>query len=639
MPDIELPSGRYISLSGIVRAGAGGQTRALLMRNRLFAQHAGVEPLLVTFDTAPVYPEVRASWREHGALVDPMQLLNLFEYYRETLPVLGEPVDDELPEIHGLAPREAAHPDGTLYKTSWVGERSGELFIEDFHRPDGTVYLRRPAGGMAEKNPASPYILTNEKGRVVGRWARKSGLNRAWLRQLGGDAERVMIISDSRFALGDIIPMKDPRFHVVHLMHNTHVAGHRRWNAPLSPLYEPLLTKIDQIDGLVTLTDRQRQDVAERYGRTSNLFVVPNPVDLPVLPDPLPARDPKLFTIVSRLEPQKRLAHAIQAFALVLEQEPEARLEIYGDGAQWRMLEKLVEKLDVGHAVTMLGHNPHARESLWTATAFLMSSGYEGYPLATLESLSHGCPVISYDIKYGPREQISHGVDGFLVEPGDMQGLADRIVELIRDPALAARMSEKAFEKAKAHDYNAFLRDWKHVLDTVVAQKQDRTRIDGVELDVIELGQVPLPAVRTRIDQRIGRRLLGARPASGSSRTAPHVRFLARLDLRGPGKPRTVERVQVTLDAVCEATADVVPVPLEVTRNGRTFVLSSLFDAAAIFESVAGDADSVRLRLRLVWENSSWETHLSRGDVKRPPYEIAFTSTGELQLHRGGGQA
>ncbi len=55
-----------------------------------------------------------------------------------------------------------------------------------------------------------------------------------------------------------------------------------------------------------------------------------------------------------------------------------------------------------------------------------MTSSFEGYPLATLESMSRGCPVVSYDIRYGPREQISDGVDGFLVPPGDIELLAQR---------------------------------------------------------------------------------------------------------------------------------------------------------------------------------------------------------------------
>ena len=51
-----MPEGQYFSLSGIITPACGGQTRALLMRNRLLAQHAGIEPTLLTFDRRPHYP-------------------------------------------------------------------------------------------------------------------------------------------------------------------------------------------------------------------------------------------------------------------------------------------------------------------------------------------------------------------------------------------------------------------------------------------------------------------------------------------------------------------------------------------------------------------------------------------------------
>ena len=93
------------------------------------------------------------------------------------------------------------------------------------------------------------------------------------------------------------------------------------------------------------------------------------------------------------------------------------------------------------------GYDPHAREALWNASAFLMTSEYEGYPLSTLEAMSQGCPVVSYDIRYGPREQIADGVDGFVVPEGDEAALAERVVELLRSPELVRRMSAAARER------------------------------------------------------------------------------------------------------------------------------------------------------------------------------------------------
>ena len=69
------------------------------------------------------------------------------------------------------------------------------------------------------------------------------------------------------------------------------------------------------------------------------------------------------------------------------------QLDIYGDGSQRVALEREIADQGVARSVILRGHDPRAREALWTATGFLMTSRFEGYPLATLESMSHGCPV------------------------------------------------------------------------------------------------------------------------------------------------------------------------------------------------------------------------------------------------------
>ena len=227
-----MPPGRYLSLSGMIRAGTGGQTRALLMRNRLFTQYAGIETTLVTFDSDPVYPEVRASLEEQRQLVPGMRLLNIHEWYREQPAPDGEPLAPGLPEPDGCVTEDEMHPDGTVHRTTYLHERSRVEALHDYRRPDGTVYLRTPAGPLATSRPATDWILTDAAGAPLHRWKSAGGWHRFWLRALAGDAERVFLISDSRFALAHVIPMRDPRFHVLHLMHNTHTVGARRWDSP-----------------------------------------------------------------------------------------------------------------------------------------------------------------------------------------------------------------------------------------------------------------------------------------------------------------------------------------------------------------------------------------------------------------------
>ena len=92
----------------------------------------------------------------------------------------------------------------------------------------------------------------------------------------------VFVFMDSRNAVPHIAPMpKRPRFTLIYLMHNQHTIRERRWNSPSIATYQTVLEHIPHLDAMVNLTERQSEDIAEKYGRTNNRFVVPNPIRPP----------------------------------------------------------------------------------------------------------------------------------------------------------------------------------------------------------------------------------------------------------------------------------------------------------------------------------------------------------------------
>lgn len=623
-----MPSGVYLSVSGLVRERFGGQTRALLLRNRYFCQHAGIDTTIVTFDSQPVYPLERERLIERGELVPGMRLLNLFESYRNSDLVTGPPLADALPDLCHLREVDVAHPDGTIDYTGYQEPETVVEIIRDYRRADGSVYARVPGPGAGAHT--LPFVLADRASRPVHTWSNRGGWGQHWLQALAGDADRVFVISDSRQALAPLMPMPDDRFYVLHLMHNIHLRGARQWNSAIVPSYGWLLNHIGDLDGLVTLTARQGSDLKQRYGGRNNMFVVANPVTLPPRPDPLPDREPATFAIVSRFEGQKRLDQAVRAFALVVADRPHAKLNIYGRGALQSSIETLIDELGVGDNITLMGWNPHARDTLWTAAGFLMTSDFEGYPLATLESFSRGCPVISYDIKYGPREQISEGVDGFLVPRGDQRAMADRVIALIDDPERVRRMSVAALEKADRHDYRAFMEQWEHALTTAVALRDKRVELRKVDLEVHELGCRP-----TTLPARLASRLL-LRTGSASLERSREVCFAATLTVRGHLPRGAMKRAKLTLAAVSTGSGAITALPLTYELEGRTFRVSSRFALDRVFNGFDGGPGSVRLRLRLVIRNASWETLLARPTTQAPRYELAFDDDGTLAIHRGG---
>jgi poly(glycerol-phosphate) alpha-glucosyltransferase len=604
MMPIELPQGRYLSCAFGVTADAGGQTRAMLMRSRIFGLEGGARPEVLTLGASPDIAERRARLREHGLLLTDMPYRNIYEHYREHGWGDQQPIG-ELEDLSRHKIREDSSSDGAQWRNVYQPPGQKRPIFE-YLRGDGSPYLRIAKFSKAHKWTWPDRIqLIGADGAVVGELPSLGQFFRRWIRDLLDDDERAFLFIDSRFVVPHLVPMRDRRVHLIYQMHNVHVRPPRRWDSELDPVYKRVLKRIGGMDAMVTLTERQRDDIAARRGRTGNMFVVPNPVVMPEPPEPRPPRDPLRVTIVARLERQKRLTHAIAAFEQVVEAVPGARLDIYGSGSEREALQAEIESRGLAGSVVLRGFDARASDTLWTSCAFMMTSSYEGYPLSTIESMSRGCPVVSYDIKYGPREQITDGIDGFLVPAGDVDGLAERVIELLRTPELAQRMSAAATERARRFGPAECLASWAAVLPAAVEHKRLRTRIEHVGFELRRLRLVSANPFARRLAR-------GPDFALGAAAPGRVLELAGSLELDGQGSKSRLDGVELALDWIDDDSGDVTEAPLAARPAGKSFRVRG------IVELPAADA---RLRLRLTWRYSSWETdvvRLERGVLTRP---------------------
>ncbi len=590
-----------------IRSGSGGLIRAVLLRNRFFAERGGVQPTLLVLRPYPDYAERKARLVAEGLLSETTPVLSVFDQLRlepSTAVLEDAPL---LAPLTGTRASEETYADGSPFRTVHRHNSSGDEAAWDYRRPDGTVHLRVSAGPLGSGADRAPRArLVAPDGRVTQTFGSMAAFHRHHLDVLFPPPGPVFVYLDSRVSVPLVLPAPAPRFHPIYVLHNQHTTRARRWDSPMSPSYRAALVRLPELAALVTLTERQRRDIRLRFGEVSHVFAVPNPV-LPVpVPQVRPARDSRRLVIVSRMAPQKNLGDALRAFRLVLDARPDARLDIYGDGPDRPALEALLVELDLTAAVTLHGFRPLAEADLWSASGFLLTSRFEGYPLATLESLAHGCPVVAYDIRYGPREQITDGVDGYVVPRGDVAALADRAVRLLDDPSLVARMSEAALGKAADHGPDRFLRDWARVLDGVVALAPRRIELEEVRLEVRALTPPTARAVRRiPVSRADGRLRLAVRE--------PPFRFEGRLSVRGGGGSPALRDAVVTLTALGDTGGSTRRVPLQVTREGEGFRLELSCTTSHLFSGLGKRSRHARLRLDLVWENASWQVLLGDG--------------------------
>ena len=154
----------------------------------------------------------------------------------------------------------------------------------------------------------------------------------------------------------------------------------------------------------------------------------------------------KLLLHLSNFRPVKRATDCIRVLAEVRKHVP-ARLLMAGDGPDRCAAEHLARSLNVDEHVLFLGKQNHVERLIPLAHVLVMPSEMESFGLAALEGMACGVVPVATRVG-GVPELITHGADGFLEAVGDVEAMAARVVELLKDDALHWRM-------AKAGRWNA----------------------------------------------------------------------------------------------------------------------------------------------------------------------------------------
>jgi len=154
----------------------------------------------------------------------------------------------------------------------------------------------------------------------------------------------------------------------------------------------------------------------------------------------VPAGAPFLLT-VARLTPQKALDVLLAAIPAVLSRYPRAYFACVGEGPEQLRLLAQARALGIDEAVHFLGHRDDVPALLAAADLFVLPSRFEGHPLAALEALAAGLPVVGTRV-CGLDEAVLDGETGRLVEPDQPRALAEAILELLPDADRRARMGE-----------------------------------------------------------------------------------------------------------------------------------------------------------------------------------------------------
>lgn len=213
---------------------------------------------------------------------------------------------------------------------------------------------------------------------------------------------------------------------------------------------------VRRFDKFVVLTHEDR----EYWGDLPNIEVIPNAAMF--VADRYSDVYNKRVIAVGRLDYQKGFDRLINSWEIVRKSGrfSDWHLDIFGQGEWKEMLQQMIDEKGLEDSVCINKPTKNIGNEYAGSSMLVMSSNYEGFPMVMIEAMACGLPVVSYDFKCGPKDIIDNGRNGLLVREGDIDGLANAMMELMGDETLRQRMSVNAKKVVDTYSEDNVMKQW-----------------------------------------------------------------------------------------------------------------------------------------------------------------------------------
>lgn len=230
-------------------------------------------------------------------------------------------------------------------------------------------------------------------------------------------------------------------------------------------------------DRIVVMTEAMKKDLIEHLEASpENIKIIPNMADISHIRDKgeekikgmsIAKGSGPLIGAMGRLELQKGFDILIKAFSAYTLKNS-AKLLIIGEGSERKELEGLSGEFGIKRDVLFAGHQDNPYPLLKKCDLFILSSRYEGFPNALLEAMALGLPVIAADVKSGPSDIITPGLNGVLVTPESDKELLEAIDRVLSDREYRENLMKGGLERAGDFSPEIIMGEYEKLFEKVI---------------------------------------------------------------------------------------------------------------------------------------------------------------------------
>ena len=222
---------------------------------------------------------------------------------------------------------------------------------------------------------------------------------------------------------------------------------------------------ISKLKALIVLNEEEKKV----WSDITTAVVIPNA--LTFIPSVQNKLNNKSIIFVGRLEYEKGVDRLIDVWEILHKKYPDWQLQIYGNGT---LKEKINRMISQKNLTNLIIHQPinNISKKYIENSIMVLTSRYEGFGLVLIEAMSCGLPCVAYNCPYGPKNIIKNGINGWLIEDGNIQQMADNISLLIENREMREKMGKNAFLTSQKYNPNHIMQKWESLFQSLVNQQQ-----------------------------------------------------------------------------------------------------------------------------------------------------------------------
>jgi glycosyltransferase involved in cell wall biosynthesis len=222
-----------------------------------------------------------------------------------------------------------------------------------------------------------------------------------------------------------------------------------------------LINKLVKLDKFVVLTEEDRL----QWHELNNVIVIPDPLSFHPLS--VSSLTSKRVIAVGRYVYQKGFDLLLRAWSIVEKSCLDLELVVFGQGIR-EPYELLIDSLEIDRNRCHLnGPTSDIEREYLDSSIFVLSSRFEGFGMVIVEAMACGLPVVAFDCPCGPKDIITDGVNGLLVEKNNVEKLAMGIMSVAKTPELANRLKHKAQERSHDYDLDVIASQWRSLFESL----------------------------------------------------------------------------------------------------------------------------------------------------------------------------